>query len=198
MIGDHGEAFGEHGQLGHERIAFDEVLRIPFCLRAPFLVEPGSKIREPVSSVDLTPTLLSMLGLDVEKARFDGIDALSPISEDRRVYFSGWMQEGPAGYVQNNRKFVYNPIHKKTSIYNLSTDPRELIEIEVSESQARSIADDIMTWRKNTIFQIDQDTNGSKKLFDKWFCRWTQRVSSAKYDLTQTVEENIEKEQDFN
>ena len=30
VIGDHGEAFGEHGLLGHERIAFDEVLRVPF------------------------------------------------------------------------------------------------------------------------------------------------------------------------
>ncbi|MBC8217366.1 MAG: sulfatase-like hydrolase/transferase, partial [Planctomycetes bacterium] len=53
VISDHGEAFGEHGLLGHNRIAFDELLHIPFCLRAPFSVEPGSKITRPVSSVDL-------------------------------------------------------------------------------------------------------------------------------------------------
>ena len=182
MIGDHGEAFGEHGQLGHERIAFDEVLRVPFCLRAPFLLEPGRTVNGPVNSADLTPTLLTLLGFDIEESAFDGIDALKPIAQNRKVYFSGWMQEGPAGYIQNNRKFIYNPIHKKTSVYNLDTDPSELIEIEVLGPQAQMIADDILKWRKNTIFQIDQKPNGSKQLFDKWLCRWTQRVSSVKYE----------------
>ena len=44
IIGDHGEAFGEHGLLGHERIAFDETLQIPFCLRAPFLIQPKTTV----------------------------------------------------------------------------------------------------------------------------------------------------------
>jgi len=182
VIGDHGEAFGEHGQLGHERIAFDEVLRVPFCLRAPFLLEPASTVTGPVSSVDLTPTLLAMMGFNVEKVGFDGIDALKPISEDRRVYFSGWMQEGPAGYIQDNRKYIYDPMHKTTFVYNLDIDKREQIRLEVSELQAQKVAEDITTWRKNTIFQLNQERNGKKKVFDNWLCRWTHRVSSAKYE----------------
>jgi len=183
VIGDHGEAFGEHGQLGHNRIFFNEALRIPFCLRAPFLVKPASKISGPVSSIDLAPTLLALLGFEVGEVGFDGIDALKPIAEDRRIYFVGWMQEGPAGYIQEDHKFVYDPMQKTTFVYDLKVEPYELNKIDVSEENAKTIADDIITWRKNTIFQIDQTQSGRKKLFDKWLCRWTQRVSSAKYEL---------------
>jgi len=181
VVADHGEAFGEHGLLGHERIAFDEVLRVPFCLRAPSLVKPKSKVIEPVSSIDLVPTLLTLFGFDTNSVGFDGTDALGHIPDDRRVYFSGWMQQGPAGFVKGDRKFIYNPMDKMVSVYGLNTDPFELVRIELAEQQAQEIADDIITWRKNSIFRLDQKRTGRKVLFDSWLCRWTNRVSSVKY-----------------
>ena len=180
VIGDHGEAFGEHGLLGHERIAFDEVLRIPFCLRAPFLAETGLKMTQPVSSIDLTPTLLSILGFETESVGFDGLDVLKPEAEYRRVYFSGWMQEGPAGFIEGDRKFIYNPASKTTCIYNLSVDPKELNRIELPQQKANKISGEIVNWRKSTVFRIDQQRTGTKELFDNWICRWTDRVSSTK------------------
>jgi len=180
VIGDHGEAFGEHGLLGHERIAFDEALRIPFCLRAPFLVENGVRMTEPVSSIDLTPTLLGLLGFETGSVGFDGVDVLKSEAEYRKVYFSGWMQEGPAGFIEGDRKFIYNPTNKTTCIYNLSVDPKELKRIELPQQRANKIAGEIATWRKSTIFRIDQQRTGTKKLFDNWVCRWTDRVSSTK------------------
>ncbi len=118
VIGDHGEAFGEHGPLGHERIAFDEVLHIPWIIRAPFLIQPATKITEPLGSVDLTPTLLALLGFDINDTDFDGVDALGPMPDDRKVYFSGWMRQSPAGYLKGSRKFVYNPTTKAVFTYD--------------------------------------------------------------------------------
>ena len=181
VIGDHGEAFGEHGLLGHERIAFDEVLRTPFCLRAPFLVEPGTKVTEPVSSVDLTPTLLSLLGFDTSGVDFDGVNALAEVPEGRKVYFSGWMQQGPAGFVKGDRKFIYAPANKSVCVYELGTDPLESVRIELPQQQAKKIADEFTAWRKNTIFRINQQRTGKKVLFERWLCNWTGRVSSVKY-----------------
>jgi len=180
VIGDHGEAFGEHGLLGHERIAFDEVLRIPFCLRAPFLVETSVRINEPVSSVDLTPTLLGLLGFETESICFDGVDLLKPVPQGRRVYFTGWMQEGPAGFIKGNRKFIYNPTNKTTCVYDLTADPKELNRIELPQQKANKMAEEIVAWRKNTVFRIDQQRTGKKELFNYWLCRWTDRVSSTK------------------
>ena len=181
VIGDHGEAFGEHGLLGHERIAFDEVLHVPFCLRAPFLIEPETTVTKAVSSVDLTPTLLALLGFDADGADFDGVNALGDVADDRKVYFSGWMQQGPAGFVKGTRKFIYNPANKMVSVYDLSTDPFEFVRIELSERQAQKVADDIIGWRRNSIFRLDRKRTGKKMLFDSWLCRWTGRVSSARY-----------------
>jgi arylsulfatase A-like enzyme len=180
VVGDHGEAFGEHGQLGHALIAFDEVLRIPFCVRAPLMIEPGKKVTEVVSSVDLTPTLLGILGFETEKVGFDGINVLGSFPDGRKVYFSGWMQEGPAGFVQGKHKFIYNPADRTSCLYNMSEDPLELARIELSEEEVTRISDEIIAWRKSTIFQIDQQRSGKKVLFDRWICKWTNRVSLCK------------------
>ena len=181
VVGDHGEAFGEHGLLGHERIAFDEVLRIPFCIRAPFQLEAGIKNNRMVSSVDLTPTLLGLLGFEMETAGFNGINVLTPVLPNRRIYFSGWMQEGPAGYIEGNRKFINNPVNKTVIVYDLDVDPLEKTGIELPGKQIMKIAGEIAAWRKSTIIRIDQEKTGRKVLFDRWLCRWTNRVSSSKY-----------------
>jgi len=182
IVGDHGEAFGEHGQLGHALIAFDEVLRIPFCLRAPFLVQPASKVTEPVSSIDLTPTLLALLGFETEAAGFDGLNALGHIPDSRKVYFADWMQEGPAGLVKGDQKFIYSPANKTVWAYDLSADPLELARVELGEEQARGVAAEIIEWRRGNVFRLDQQRTGRERLFDRWLCRWTNRISSAKYE----------------
>lgn len=181
VIGDHGEAFGEHGLLGHEKIAFDENLRIPFCLRAPFLIQPQTSITRPVSSVDLAPTLLALLGFDTSSAGFDGVNALGPIPDDRKLYFSGWLKESPAGFIKSNQKFIYYPVNKMVSAYDLSVDPLELSPIKISDQQQREIADEIIAWRKDAIFLIDQQRIGKKTLFNNWLCRWNNRIASVKY-----------------
>jgi phosphoglycerol transferase MdoB-like AlkP superfamily enzyme len=180
IIGDHGEAFGEHGLLGHERIPFDENLRIPFCLRAPFLIQSGIKVTQPVSSIDLAPTLLALLGFDTQAAGFDGINALGSIPDDRRVYFSGWLSESPAGFVKANRKFIYYPVNKAVSVCDLSVDLLELAPAELPQQQRSEITDCIINWRKGTIFLIDQQRIGKKTLFDNWLCRWNNRIASVR------------------
>jgi hypothetical protein len=71
VTADHGEAFLEHGELQHQTL-HDEVLRVPLLLRAPS-AERGGHFREPVSHVDLLPTLAALHGLPVSAA-LDGID----------------------------------------------------------------------------------------------------------------------------
>lgn len=181
VVGDHGEAFGEHGLLGHERISFEEVLRIPWVLRAPLLVESGTTVGQPVSSVDLAPTLLALSGFEIEAADFDGAEALAPLPDDRQVYFSGWMRQGPAGFVKGDYKFVHNPTNKMVSAYDLSRDPLESVGTEPPERDALRIADEIAQWRKGTIFRLGRQRTGRTLLYGSWLCRWNDRVSSVKY-----------------
>jgi len=181
IVGDHGEAFGEHGLLGHERIAFDENLHIPWVIRAPYLIDDAGKVPAPFSSVDVTPTLLGLLGFDINGCRFDGVNALGPVADGRKVYFSGWMWQGPAGFVSDNRKFIYDTTTEMVSVYDLSKDALELVRCELEEEEAKKVADEVSQWRKNSVFRINQSRSGKETVYDLWLCRWTGRVSSATY-----------------
>jgi len=181
VVGDHGEAFGEHSLHGHERIAFDDALHVPFVMRAPFLIEPARKVVEPVGSIDLTPTLLALLGFDTNGADFEGVNALADIPDDRKVYFAGWLWQSSVGFVKGNHKFIYNPANKRVFAYDLSVDADELDRIELPEQQEQQIADGVIAWRRYSIFQLDQVRTGEKVVFGHWHCDWRNRVSWAKY-----------------
>ncbi|HNY77356.1 MAG: sulfatase-like hydrolase/transferase [Sedimentisphaerales bacterium] len=181
VVGDHGEAFGEHRIHGHERVAYEEVLRIAMCIRAPLLIVPGQRIASPVSSVDLVPTILSLLGFEVAGLDFDGDDALGPLPLDRKVYFAGWMQQGPSGFVQDGNKFVYEPEQNRVSLFRLRTDPLEMSRFDLPEYVAKGFSEEIVQWRRGTIFRIDQKPAGSMTLFGSWSCRWNGRISNVRH-----------------
>jgi len=176
VVGDHGEAFGEHGLSGHDQIAYEEALRVPFCLRAPSLVVPGTKVTQPVSSIDLTPTLLGLLGFETAGTGFDGIDALGALPQGRRVYFCGWVREGPSGFVIGDSKYVYDPADKSVCLYDLLADMGELVRIGLPATRAQEIGNGIVSWRKSTVFRLSQREPGKETLFGRWEVRWTNRL----------------------
>ena len=180
VVGDHGEGFGEHGISGHERLAYEEVLRVAMCMRAPYLIEPGTRVSGPVTSMDLTPTILGLLGFDIGPMSFDGVNALKPLPRDRRTYFSGWMQQGPAGFIQQDSKFVYDPAHGGVSLYHLNSDPLELSGADLPQERAQQLSQQIGDWRRSTIFRLDQEDTGNTTLFGSWYCKWnTHRRGST-------------------
>lgn len=181
VAGDHGEAFSEHHMMSHERIAYEEVVNVPMCLRAPFLVEPGQRIDAPVSSVDLTPTILTLLGFDTSAIEFDGMNVLGPLPADRRVYFSCWMQQGPAGFVDGHDKVIYEPEQGAVTLYRLLTDPLELNGLELPENEAKRLQEEIVAWRRNTLFRVNQEETGEMVLFGSWRCRWNRRETDVRY-----------------
>lgn len=62
VIADHGEAFGEHNRMHHGDIPFREVVQVPLILRLPDGRWRGKRVSQPVSLVDLAPTLLDIAG----------------------------------------------------------------------------------------------------------------------------------------
>ncbi len=181
VVGDHGEGFGEHRMHGHARISFDEVLHVPFCVRAPLLDGGPRRVDGPVSSIDVAPTLLSLLGFDVGGGVFDGIDGLGVIPRERKVYFADWMEEGPAGFVESGRKVVYSPSAGAVRVYDLSGDPGEMSALSVESGQSDAIRAQISQWRAGTVFSVEQERTGNELLFGRWLCRWAHRNAWASY-----------------
>lgn len=55
---------GEHGRFNAKRFAYDEALRVPFLIRYPKLITPGSVREELVLNIDVAPTLLDLAGVE--------------------------------------------------------------------------------------------------------------------------------------
>lgn len=70
VTADHGEAFGEHGEVSHSVFVYDTTLRIPLVMAGPGV--PAAVVDAPVSQVDLVPTVLPMLGMAAFET--DGVD----------------------------------------------------------------------------------------------------------------------------
>lgn len=71
VAGDHGESFGEHGEVGHSLFVYDTTLRVPLIVSGPG-APAGGLVAEPVCLVDVAPTVVRSLALP----RFDsdGVD----------------------------------------------------------------------------------------------------------------------------
>jgi arylsulfatase A-like enzyme len=64
---DQGFYMGEHGWFD-KRFMYEESMHTPFIVRYPGVVKPGAVMSQLVSNVDIAPTLLQVVGIDVPKA----------------------------------------------------------------------------------------------------------------------------------
>src|SRR5262249_11844584 len=63
ITSDHGEEFGEHGQIQHGYQVYDETARIVLVMQLPGRLPAGRRVPNAVSITDIAPTVLDLLGL---------------------------------------------------------------------------------------------------------------------------------------
>jgi len=84
---DHGEAFGEHGEVSHSLFIYDTTLRVPLVMAGPG-IPPGRRIEKPAGLIDVAPTVTKLLGLRTFDA--DGVDLSTALNggnlPDRVLY----------------------------------------------------------------------------------------------------------------
>jgi arylsulfatase A-like enzyme len=79
VTSDHGEALGERGLVGHNRV-FDVHLRVPLIVRLPTRLH--QELGGPVQLIDLLPTLLGMLGVEAPEG-LPGMDLRPAVAQGR-------------------------------------------------------------------------------------------------------------------
>lgn len=72
LTADHGEEFLEHSEWGHGNHLHSEAIRVPLVIAGPG-IEAGVKVTDPVSFVDLAPTILGLVGIEPPED-FEGRD----------------------------------------------------------------------------------------------------------------------------
>ena len=130
---DHGEAFGEHGEVGHSIFVYDTTLRVPLIMRGPG-IPAGVTVDAPVSLVDIAPTVGALLGIPGFDA--DGVSLVPSFSGvslgDRTLYAEsfaplldfGWsalrsVREGGMKYIDAPRAELYDVTRDSSESRNL-------------------------------------------------------------------------------
>ena len=125
IASDHGEEFKEHGQLGHGRTLFGEQLNVPLLLWGHGVAR-GERRAEPVSTVDLAPTLLGLAGLPAP-AEWTGRDLrVAPALPDRIVLAESIRFGRELRSAQDGRAKAIHSRHGDSWMYfDLARDPSE-------------------------------------------------------------------------
>jgi arylsulfatase A-like enzyme len=125
--GDHGEAFGQHsGNSGHTLFIYDENIRVPLVFAAPGAIGGDVRIGHVASLIDVTPTILDLLGLPAQ-AGHEGASLLEPRSR-MALFFTdyslGWL-----GLRDGCHKFIHELDADRSKLFDVCTDPDETVDV---------------------------------------------------------------------
>ncbi len=125
VTSDHGEEFLEHGQVQHNAL-YDLLVRVPFLIRHPGNLD-GRRVSEPVMTMDLLPTVASIIGASVPE-NLDGIDLRASLDPERHRILTGMTNPGryEIASMRNGRKLIQicTPEFSE-ELYDLNDDPEE-------------------------------------------------------------------------
>lgn len=134
---DQGFYLGEHGWYD-KRWMFEESLQMPFIVRWPGVVEPGSRSGAMIQNIDYAPTFLELAGAEVPAAMQGRslVPVLKASGEkpgDWRdaiyYYYSGERTHAVAQHdgVRSERyKLMWFPKTKEWNLFDLEKDPQEM------------------------------------------------------------------------
>ena len=125
LFGDHGEGFGEHGRFQHGDAIWEEGLKVPMMIHAPGWFEGGERFTGLSNQTDVLPTVLEMLGYEIEDEEYSGYSLLHPVPEDRALMFSCISRRECVASIKGNEKYVYHYDNQPEEVFDLSEDPLE-------------------------------------------------------------------------
>lgn len=133
VVGDHGEALGEHGELTHGLLLYEPTLHVPMIVVCPSL--PPRVVRTALSTIDLAPTVASLAGVAFP-GTVDGRDLAADLragrepqpaaiyAETRYPATFGWSEL--ASLRKSATKMIAAP---SPELYDLDRDPGETTNV---------------------------------------------------------------------
>jgi phosphoglycerol transferase MdoB-like AlkP superfamily enzyme len=152
ILGDHGEAFGEHRRFQHDDVMWEEGLKVPFLIHAPGWFENGEeRVEGPSNHTDVLPTVLEMLGYEIQDGEYPGYSLLREPPEDRTLMFSCFHDKACSASLKGTEKYIYHYGNQPDELFDLSEDPLE--ENNLTSERGREELDErrreILQWRSS-------------------------------------------------
>jgi arylsulfatase A-like enzyme len=133
LTADHGEAFGEHGDIGHGQSLHAEVTRVPLIFAGPG-VPRGVVIDTTVRLLDVAPTILALAGVGPDAFAGPGRVSFSATAADRKVFAEG-MLYGPSerSLIADGFRLLIDEGRGTRALYDLAADPGERRDVAGSQ-----------------------------------------------------------------
>lgn len=127
ITSDHGEEFYEHGELLHNRKAYEELVKVPLIIYG--LKEKNKRIKELVSHINLAPTIIDLINGEIPR-NFVG-ESLLPLIRGKEGQVGEGVVITPDLDIKAYRTKKWKLIRKKsmTELYKLDEDPKERINV---------------------------------------------------------------------
>ena len=133
---------GEHRIPRGKGVPYEEATRVPLLVRGPGVVG-GLRLSQPVSAVDLAPSLLDMAGLPPRKG-LDGRSLLPLLADPglrygRDLLVEGPVRDGPApafAALRTPRLAYVEYATGERELYDLARDPSELRSLHADPARA--------------------------------------------------------------
>ncbi len=142
FTGDHGSFLGEHGWFD-KRFMYEESLRVPWLIRYPGLIKPGSTSDAFVVNVDNAPTILDMAGIKIP----DDMQGRSLMPVFRGNVPADWPRSMYYHY------YEFGPPHWAMPCYGIRTERYKLI--------------DYYTINEWELFDLEKDPDEMENLLNK-------------------------------
>ena len=135
---DQGFYLGEHGWYD-KRWMFEESLKMPFLVRWPGKIKPGTRSQALIQNIDYGPTFLDIAGADIPEAMQGR--SLKPLFENGGGRTPDWRDAIYYAYYENaavhavpihdgirtaRHKLMYFPRNGEWNLFDLITDPHEM------------------------------------------------------------------------
>lgn len=158
VLGDHGEAFGEHGQFGHNELLYDEEVQIPLLVKFPENTHAGTSVGCPVSIVDIYETVLESTGAETDE-RTDGQPLQTVLSSGVREGVVSMHDRMSQPYSTGYRWENYKYIDVDYPLIPADASPRALLGRLLDLWT-------VLRWRTPTLFDLEEDPGEMSPLPD--------------------------------
>lgn len=179
LTSDHGESLTENSYyLEHGAAPYQSTAHVPLVFAMPGFVPAGKLIREPVGLIDLVPTVMDLLGLELPMG-LQGRSLAQAILESGEVSPRVFMESGESERAQRVvRKGKWKLVHLRTEsdrrrfgkkefeLYDLSSDPGESVDVSAENEEVfKELLEGLVDWARKTprrsgvgIPSMDEDT----------------------------------------
>ena len=145
---DQGFYLGEHGWYD-KRWMFEESLKMPFLVRWPGKIKPGTRSQALIQNIDYGPTFLDIAGADIPEAMQGR--SLKPLFENGGGRTPDWRDAIYYAYYENaavhavpihdgirtaRHKLMYFPRNGEWNLFDLITDPHEMKSVHQETAYA--------------------------------------------------------------